>query len=190
MQPPWLRRSSPGGGRIDLLVNNAGVTNYNTPVWATTMEEWDEVMNTNLRGMHAVCRAVAPHMMERKQGVIINIGSSVVGQPSAYYGAYPASKWGVVGYTISLAHSLRVHGIKVNGINPGGVDTDMGTYCASRRRPEMDERGAGGASGPVPGGPRPRRDDGTVPRSLRRLIVYAAAPLNRGCYHSPRRVQA
>ncbi len=123
-------------GRIDLLVNNAGVTNYNTEVWATTMEEWDEVMNTNLRGMHAVCRAVAPHMMERKQGTIINIGSSAVRQPSADYGAYPASKWGVVGYTISLARSLRSHGIRVNGINPGGVDTDMGRTA----RPEGDPR--------------------------------------------------
>lgn len=121
-------------GRIDVLVNNSGVTNYKTQVWATTMEEWDEVMNTNLRGMHAVCRAVAPHMMERQQGVIINIGSSVVGQPSTDYGAYPASKWGVVGYTISLARSLRAQGIQVNGINPGGVDTDMGRTA----RPEGD----------------------------------------------------
>ena len=121
-------------GRIDVLVNNSGVANYKTQVWATTMEEWDEVMNTNLRGMHALCRAVAPHMMERQQGVIINIGSSVVGQPSTDYGAYPASKWGVVGYTISLARSLRAHGIQVNGINPGGVDTDMGRTA----RPEGD----------------------------------------------------
>ena len=123
-------------GRIDVLVNNSGVTNYNTQVWATTMEEWDEVMNTNLRGMHAMCRAATPHMMERQQGVIINIGSSAVGSPSADYGAYPASKWGVVGYTISLARSLRAHGIKVNGINPGGVDTDMGRTA----RPEGDPR--------------------------------------------------
>ena len=121
-------------GRIDVLVNNSGVTTYHTPVWETTMEQWDEVINTNLRGMHAVCRAVAPHMVARRQGVIINIGSSVVGRPSADYGAYPASKWGVVGYTISLANSLRDHGIKVNGINPGGVDTDMSRTV----RPEGD----------------------------------------------------
>ena len=98
------------------------------------MEQWDEVINTNRRGMHAVCRAVAPHMVARRQGVIINIGSSVVGRPSADYGAYPASKWGVVGYTISLANSLSDHGIKVNGINPGGVDTDMSRTV----RPEGD----------------------------------------------------
>ena len=112
-------------GRIDVLVNNAGIITYHTPVWATTMEQWDEVMNTNLRGMHLVCRAVIPHMMQREQGVIINIGSSSGRQPEGDYGAYATSKWGVVGYTASLAHSLAPYGISVNGINPDWVDTDM-----------------------------------------------------------------
>ena len=112
-------------GGIDLLVNNAGVITYHTPVWDTTMEQWDEVMNTNLRGMHLVCRAVIPHMMQREQGIIINIGSSSGRQPEGDYGAYVTSKWGVIGYTASLAHSLRPYGINVNGINPDWVDTDM-----------------------------------------------------------------
>ena len=112
-------------GRIDVLVNNAGVITYDTPLWATTLEQWDEVMNTNLRGMHLVCRAVVPHMMQRKRGVIINVGSSSGRRPDSEYGAYATSKWGVVGYTVSLAHSLRHHGIRVNGINPDWVDTDM-----------------------------------------------------------------
>ncbi len=59
------------GEAIDLLVNNAGVITYHTPVWETTMEQWDEVMNTNLRGMHQVCHAVTPHMISRGQGTII-----------------------------------------------------------------------------------------------------------------------
>ena len=112
-------------GRIDVLVNNAGVITYDTPVWATTLDQWDEVMNTNLRGMHLVCRAVIPHMIQREHGIIINIGSSSGRRPDSEYGAYATSKWGVVGYTASLAQSLRPHGIRVNGINPDWVDTDM-----------------------------------------------------------------
>ena len=112
-------------GRIDVLVNNAGVITYDTPLWATTMEQWDEVLNTNLRGMHLVCRAVVPHMMQRRRGVIVNVGSSSGRRPNSEYGAYATSKWGVVGYTASLAQSLRPYGIRVNGINPDWVDTDM-----------------------------------------------------------------
>ena len=112
-------------GRIDILVNNAGVIHYGTPVWATTVEQWDDVMNTNLRGMFLVCRAVVPHMMRQERGVIINIGSSSGRVPEGDYGAYVASKYGVVGYTASLAHSLRPYGIQVNGLNPDWVDTDM-----------------------------------------------------------------
>ena len=119
-------------GRIDVLVNNAGVITYDTPLWATTMDQWDEVMNTNLRGMHLVSRAVIPHMMQRERGVIINIGSSSGRRPDSEYGAYATSKWGVVGYTVSLADSLRPHGVRVNGINPDWVDTDMArAYNAS-----------------------------------------------------------
>ena len=116
-------------GGVDILVNNAGVITYETPVWETTMEQWDEVMDTNLRGVHLLCRAVAPYMVRERRGVIINIGSSSGRQPDGDNGAYAASKWGVVGYTASLAQSLRAHGISVNGINPDWVDTDMARAC-------------------------------------------------------------
>ena len=82
-------------------------------------------MAVNLRGMFLCCRAVAPHMMERHRGIIINIGSSSGRMADDDYGPYTATKWGVVGYTVSLARSLRPHGVRVNGINPGWVDTDM-----------------------------------------------------------------
>ena len=112
-------------GQIDILVNNAGVIIGNTPIWATTVEDWDTIMNVDLRGLFLCCHAVIPHMMERREGIIINLGSASGRRADESYGAYTAAKWGVVGYTISLARSLRPHGIRVNGINPGWVDTDM-----------------------------------------------------------------
>ena len=123
-------------GQIDILVNNAGVITYDTPVWETTPDEWDQVVNTNLRGMFLVCRAVIPHMMERSEGTIINIGSSSGRDPEGDYGAYVTSKYGVIGYTASLAWSLRPHGIRVNGINPGWVDTDMAREEQPEGNPE------------------------------------------------------
>ena len=118
-------------GQIDVLVNNAGVIVYNVPVWQTTVEQWDLLMSVNLRGVFLCCRAVLPHMVQRKTGVVINIGSSSGRSTEGDGdGAYTATKWGVVGYTGSVARSVRPHGVRVNGINPGWVDTDMAREIA------------------------------------------------------------
>ena len=85
-------------------------------------------MNTNLRGTNPMCRAVLPHMVQRRQGVNINIGAPSGRLPDGDYGAYATSKWGVVGYTASRGHSLRPYGTAVNGISPDWVDTDMARY--------------------------------------------------------------
>lgn len=123
-------------GQIDILVNSAGIIQYHTPVWATTVEEWDTMMQIDLRGTFICCHAVVPHMRERGRGIIVNIGSSSVRTADDDLGPYTAAKWGVVGYTISLARSLRPHGIRVNGINPGWVDTDMSRAFNTAGDPE------------------------------------------------------
>ena len=123
-------------GQIDILVNNAGVIMYNTPVWKTRVDEWDTMMEIDLGGVFICCHAVVPHIMERGRGVIINIGSSSGRMADADYGPYTAAKWGVVGYSTSLARSLRPHGIRVNGINPGWVDTDMSRAFDPKGDPE------------------------------------------------------
>ena len=112
-------------GSIDILVNNAGVIVYDKPVWETTLEEWNFIMDTNLKGTFLTCKAVLPYMMQKGAGYIINMGSTSGKEPDDEYGPYAASKWGVVGYTASLAKSLIGQGIIVNGINPTWVDTDM-----------------------------------------------------------------
>ena len=159
-------------GRIDLLVNNSGVITYDTPVWATTMEQWDEVMNTNLRGMHLVCRAVVPHMMRRKRGVIINMGSSSGRRPDSEYGAYATSKWGVVGYTASLAHSLRSLRDQGERHQSGLGGYRYGAGVQSLWRPGLDCTGRGGAGCAVPGGAGARHDDRAVHRPVWQLILH------------------
>ena len=112
-------------GQIDILVNSAGIIQYHTPVWETTIKEWDAMMGINLRGTFLCCHAVVPHMVNRREGKIINIASSSARMADDDLGPYTASKWAVAGYTTSLAKSVRPHGIRVNGLNPGWVDTDM-----------------------------------------------------------------
>ena len=112
-------------GQIDILVNNAAIIHPEMPVWNTPISEWDEEMSINLRGTFLCCHFVLPHMVKREEGVVINIGSSSGTIAEDLYGAYGATKWGVIGYTISLAKSVRQHGVRVNGLNPGWVETDM-----------------------------------------------------------------
>ena len=112
-------------GQIDILVNNAAIIHPEMPVWNTPISEWDEEMNINLRGTFLCCHFVLPHMVKQRHGVVINIGSSSGTIAEDLFGAYGATKWGVIGYTTALAQSVRPHGVQVNGLNPGWVDTDM-----------------------------------------------------------------
>lgn len=112
-------------GQIDILVNNAGIIHADTPVWKTSISDWDEEMAINLRGTFLCCHYVVPHMVKRQSGVVINIGSSSGTIPEDMSGAYGATKWGVIGYTTALAKSVRPHGVRVNGLNPGWVETGM-----------------------------------------------------------------
>ena len=111
--------------RIDGLVNCAGIIQYDTPVWQTTIEAWDQMMSVNVRGTFLCCSAVVPHMVHQRSGRIVNIGSSSARMADDDLGPYTASKWAVAGYTTSLARSVRPYQVRVNGVNPGWVDTDM-----------------------------------------------------------------
>ena len=110
--------------QIDILVNNAAMYLDDTPVWATPPSQWDKMMGINLRGVFLCSQAVIPHMMERRSGVIVNIGSRSGRRPNVDSGPYNATKWGVIGYTASLGASIRPYGIRVNCINPGAIITE------------------------------------------------------------------
>ena len=111
-------------GPIDILVNNAGITLDKRSVEVTD-EEWDDVLATNLTSTFVLARAVAPGMMEQHRGKIINIGSMYgkIGVPR--YAAYCASKAAVEALTRSLAVEWARHGIQVNCLAPGYVNTDI-----------------------------------------------------------------
>lgn len=109
---------------IDILVNNAGVTKDNLLIRMKT-EEWDEVMDVNLKGTFLCTKAVSRSMMKKRYGKIINITSVVGIMGNAGQGNYSASKAGVIGFTKSMAKELSSRGIRVNAIAPGFIETDM-----------------------------------------------------------------
>jgi 3-oxoacyl-[acyl-carrier protein] reductase len=115
-------------GRLDILVNNAGIGGAGGPLHQLSPETWDQVMNTNLRGVYYCIRSLAPLMIRGASGHIINI-SSLAGKnalPNA--AAYAASKWGLNGLSYSVAEELRTHNIRVSVICPGSVNTEFSPH--------------------------------------------------------------
>ncbi|HKT46826.1 MAG TPA: SDR family NAD(P)-dependent oxidoreductase [Candidatus Acidoferrales bacterium] len=111
-------------GTISILVNNAGIGLFGA-VQERTEEEWDRVLDTNLKSVFLVSRAVIPGMIRRGGGDIINI-SSLAGRNAFAGGAlYCASKWGLQGLTACMAEDLREHGIRVASVLPGSVATSF-----------------------------------------------------------------
>ncbi|HLZ41754.1 MAG TPA: SDR family NAD(P)-dependent oxidoreductase [Candidatus Sulfotelmatobacter sp.] len=116
-------------GRVDILVNNAGVGGFNHQLHVLPPDDWDRVLNTNLRGVYFAIRAFAPLMIRASSGHIINI-SSLAGKNALPKGAaYAASKWGLNGLTYSVAEELRPHNIRVSVICPGSVDTELSPHA-------------------------------------------------------------
>src|SRR4051794_20860858 len=111
-------------GGIDILVNNAGVTRDNL-VMRLKDEDWDLVMNANLRGAFAAIRAVSRGMMKKRSGRIINMASVVGLMGNKGQANYAASKAGLIALTKSVAKELGTRGILVNAIAPGFIETEM-----------------------------------------------------------------
>jgi len=113
-------------GRIDIVVNNAGTYTF-TPFQEITEEEWDRVMAVNLKGVFLVCQAAAPVMIHQNYGRILNISSQAGKSGGLVIGAhYSATKAGVICLTKTLAGLLSPHGITVNAVAPGIIDTALG----------------------------------------------------------------
>lgn len=111
-------------GRIDIVVNNAGITDDAT-LLKMTEEQWDRVINVNLKGVFNVAQAAAKVMKEQNSGVILNASSVVSVYGNFGQTNYAASKWGVNGMTKTWAKELGKYGIRVNAIAPGFINTSM-----------------------------------------------------------------
>jgi meso-butanediol dehydrogenase/(S,S)-butanediol dehydrogenase/diacetyl reductase len=114
-------------GALDILVNAAGII-YVVNCVETTDEQWDRTIAVNAKGVFLCCRAVARHMIQRKQGKIVNIASMIGKTGVPRYTHYCASKFAVIGFTQALAQELAPYGVNVNAVCPGIVDTGMLRY--------------------------------------------------------------
>jgi 3-oxoacyl-[acyl-carrier protein] reductase len=123
-------------GQIDVLVNNAGITRDNL-LLRLSDEDWDSVLDTNLKGAFNCIKASTKAMMKKRSGVIINI-TSVVGQTgNAGQVNYSASKAGLIGLTKSVAKELASRNIRVNAVAPGFIETDMTSELPEKAREDL-----------------------------------------------------
>lgn len=125
-------------GKIDVLVNNAGVTRDNI-LMRMSEEQWDEVINTNLKAVFHYCKAITRPMLKAKGGSIINITSVVGITGNAGQANYAASKAGVIGFSKSLGQELGSRNIRCNAIAPGFTETDMTSELDETIRTKMYE---------------------------------------------------
>jgi 3-oxoacyl-[acyl-carrier protein] reductase len=123
-------------GPVDILVNAAGIGIFG-PVVEFRDEDFENLIHTNLRGIFFACRFVLPSMIQRKSGHIINIASIAGKVGSANRAAYCASKFGVVGFTESLAEEVRQYGIRASVICPGSTDTRFSPETPAKARERM-----------------------------------------------------
>jgi 3-oxoacyl-[acyl-carrier protein] reductase len=114
-------------GPIDILINNAGIGRFGA-IQKLTEEDYDQVLDTNLRSVFLLTKAVAAKMIERGSGQIVNV-ASLAGKNAFPNGSiYCASKWGLLGFTKCVAEDLRGHGIRVSAICPGTVVTEFSPH--------------------------------------------------------------
>jgi NADP-dependent 3-hydroxy acid dehydrogenase YdfG len=145
----WVDALEPGWREVDSLVNNAGLARGLAPLHEGAVEDWEEMIDTNLKGLLYVTRAVLPGMVARGRGHVINIGS-IAGHESYRGGnVYCATKHAVAGLNRALAIDTLGSGIRVSSVDPGLVESEFSTVRCHGVR----DRGASGYAGLIPLGP-------------------------------------
>lgn len=126
-------------GRVDVLINNAGVTRDGL-LMRMSEEDWDTVLNTNLRGAFLLTKALTRAFVKQRSGRIINVASIAALMGNAGQCNYAASKAALIGFTKSLARELASRGITVNALAPGFIETDMTSVLSQALRDELLKR--------------------------------------------------
>jgi len=124
----WAKHVLGLHGAPDLLLNNAAVINRNAPLWKVPAEEFDQVIDVNIKGVVNVIRHFLPGMIERGRGVIVNFSSGWGRSTDAEVAPYCATKWAIEGLTLALAQELPA-GMAAVPLNPGVIKTDMLLSC-------------------------------------------------------------
>lgn len=132
-----VKRTMAEFGRIDILVNGAGLWIPGQSILECEEASWDKVINVDLKGVYLCCRAVAAEMVAQKSGNIINIASKAGVMPHPRAGAYCTAKAGVIMLTRQLALELAEYNIRVNAISPGWVKTDMNVHLRATHEEEI-----------------------------------------------------
>ena len=128
-RPDQVRRLMDGAveahGRIDILINNAGILTPRKPLVEVTDREWDTSIAVNLTAVFLCTREALRHMIPRRSGLIVNVSSGVATRAAPTWGPYAAAKWGVEGLTRLTAEEVKEAGIRVVAVNPGRTRTEM-----------------------------------------------------------------
>lgn len=161
-------------GRIDLLVNNAGISQYR-PILECSEEDWDRHLDVMAKGTFLTIRAIAPAMLEQRFGRIVNLGSYVaqVNCTTRYFGPYCAAKFAVVGLTQVAAQELAPH-VNVNAVGPGDVATEM---MEVEWAEEAERRGIGAATVKDEYRQRLLLGGFEAPEDIAGVIAYLCSPL-------------
>ena len=120
-----MKKANDAFGPVEILVNNAGILIPRAPIHEVTTSDWDLSLAVNLRSVFLCMKTVLPQMIERRCGVVINLSSGAGKRAAPFWGPYAVAKCGIEGLTQLVAEEVRLYGIRVNAVNPGGVRTSM-----------------------------------------------------------------
>lgn len=127
-------------GGIDHVIVNAGIENTFMPTWQISKDDWDSVLATNVTGAWLTCKHTAPHLIERgRTSSMVLVASGAALRPLSWNADYTTSKYAVVGLGLTLANDLGEHGVRVNVVCPGAIDTPMISELARVARADQSQ---------------------------------------------------